>query len=333
MSQTEYSLNTLPWHLQAWQNLQLLQQKMPHALLLHGNAGCGKTLFARQFAQSLLCERRLDDGRACGACPSCTWFGQGNHPDFRCVRPENMEEEPEESASKEIKIDQIRQLADFMNLSTHRSGLRVVLLYPAETLNLNSANALLKTLEEPPPSTVFLLVSNSIDQLLPTILSRCRKFALGLPARAQALAWLSAQGIREAESWLAEQGGAPLTALEMAKQGKREELDLWLGHLAAPSLEGALKTAEKLQKTPVPQLLLWMQRWVYDLLALRISATIRYYPRYQKELSELASRVDLAQLLKLQQACKERSKIATHPLAPKLVIEDMLLEYGSICPR
>jgi hypothetical protein len=97
--------------------------------------------------------------------------------------------------SKEIKIEQIRALADFMNISTHRQGLRVVVLYPAEALNTPASNALLKTLEEPPPGTVFLLSSNSLDRLLPTILSRCRKFALPMPDEAQALAWLKEQGL------------------------------------------------------------------------------------------------------------------------------------------
>jgi DNA polymerase-3 subunit delta' len=95
--------------------------------------------------------------------------------------------------SKDIKIEQIRNLADFMNISTHRQGLRVVVLYPAEALNTPASNALLKTLEEPPPGTLFLLASNSLDRLLPTILSRCRKFALPMPSHEQALTWLKAQ--------------------------------------------------------------------------------------------------------------------------------------------
>ncbi|MBI3230254.1 MAG: DNA polymerase III subunit delta' [Burkholderiales bacterium] len=324
-------LTLLPWQHSAWQQIQVLRQNMPHALLFYGNPGIGKTRFIQVLAQALLCENGRSDGLACGSCPSCTWFLEGNHPDFRCVRPERMEPEPADDASKEIKIDQVRLLADFMNISTHRSGLRVVVLYPAETLNLASSNALLKTLEEPPPKTVFLLATNSIDQLLPTILSRCRKFALGMPGQAESLAWLSAQGVRDAANWLAEQGGAPLTAFEMAQVGKRDELDFWLQFLALPSLDGALKTAEKLQKTPVPQLLAWLQRWLYDVLSCRLASTIRYYPRYQKEIAALAARVDLGQLLAVQKSCKERAAIAEHPLAPKLFIEDMLLEYVTIC--
>ncbi len=164
--------SVLPWQQAAWQQMQQLRKNMPHALLFFGNPGIGKSLFAQQLAKALLCEKIQPDGYACDACPSCVWFAQENHPDFRCIRPENLEPEPADDASKEIKIDQIRALADFMNISTHRSGMRVVVLYPAETLNLASSNALLKTLEEPPPNTVFLVITHSLDKLLPTILSR-----------------------------------------------------------------------------------------------------------------------------------------------------------------
>src|SRR5665647_434797 len=217
-----------PWQAAAWQQLQVMRERLPHAILFHGEAGTGKADFIEAFAQSLLCENVQADGFACGACASCGWFSQHNHPDYRRVRPEALEDEPpadgEEGAdadggkkskstkapSKEIKIEQIRQLADFMNISTHRQGLRVVVLYPAEALNTPASNALLKTLEEPPPGTVFLLASNSLDRLLPTILSRCRKFALPMPDNAQAVSWLKEQGLADADSWLREQGGAPL---------------------------------------------------------------------------------------------------------------------------
>jgi DNA polymerase-3 subunit delta' len=193
-----------PWQESSWQQLQLLRQRMPHAILFHGAAGIGKADFIEQFAQGLLCEAVLPDGHACGVCASCGWFSQQNHPDYRRVRPEALEDEPPaegeegegeakktaksaKAPSKEIKIEQIRNLADFMNISTHRQGLRVVVLYPAEALNMPASNALLKTLEEPPPGTVFLLASNSLDRLLPTILSRCRKFAC--PCRPMPRRW------------------------------------------------------------------------------------------------------------------------------------------------
>jgi len=335
-----------PWQEAAWRRLQQLRERLPHAILFHGPTGIGKAAFAECFAQSLLCQSPDADGHACGDCDSCGWFSQYSHPDYRRVRPELLEDEgapdgdeggeekkggkASKAPSKDIKIDQVRALADFMNVSTHRQGMRVILLYPAEALNTAAANALLKTLEEPPPQTVFLLVSNSLDRLLPTILSRCRKFALAMPERGEALQWLSAQGVADAEVWLAEQGGAPLAAREMAEGGTREPIEEFLQALARPGVDGALKAAERLQKVPVPSLVACLQRWLYDMHALKLAGTIRYYPRYRKELTALAERASISALLPVLQRLNERRAIADHPLSARLFIEDMLLDYSSV---
>ena len=340
-----------PWQTPAWQQLQQLRERLPHAILFHGPEGIGKSVFAEYFAKALLCETPTVNGHPCGQCSSCGWFVQYSHPDYRRVRPEVLEDgegaESEEGGeatdgkktgkatkapSKEIKIDQIRALADFMNVSTHRQGMRVILLYPAEALNTAAANALLKTLEEPPPNTVFLLVSNSLDRLLPTILSRCRKFALVMPLQEEALAWLRQQGIGDGDVWLAEQGGAPLAAQALANSDVHETMDEFLRMLAKPGVDGALKTAEKLQKTPVGDLVAWLQRWLYDVFSLKLSGRIRYYPRYRKELEVLSQRAELGDLLRALKAVKDRRAIADHPLSARLFIEDMLLDYASVFP-
>jgi len=341
-AETAMNPDVYPWQQGAWSQVQLLRQRLPHAILFHGAAGIGKADFIEHFAQGLLCENVRADGHACGACPSCGWFVQGSHPDYRRVRPEAFEDEPGEGEegedkksktkpSKEIKIEQIRALADFMNISTHRQGLRVVVLYPAEALNMPASNALLKTLEEPPPGTVFLLASNSLDRLLPTILSRCRKFALPLPAHAEALAWLQAQGVADADSWLREQGGAPLSALAQSEVGNRDEIDALLQYLAHPGVEGALRTADKLQKVPLSSLVVWQQRWLYDVFSCKLTGNFRYYPRYGRELNGLAEKVHVSRLLAAIKGTAERRATADHPLSPKLFIEDMLLDYAACC--
>ncbi len=335
-----------PWQRAAWDQLQVMRARLPHAILFHGAAGIGKAQFIEHFAKSLLCESAGPGGHACGACASCGWFEQQNHPDYRRVRPEALEDEPagdgeeggeegkkaakSKTPSKDIKIEQIRALADFMNISTHRQGLRVVVLYPAENLNMPASNALLKTLEEPPPGTVFLVASNSLDRLLPTILSRCRKFALPLPPFDEALAWLKEQGVPDAESWLREQGGAPLAAQAQAEAGSREELDVFLQLLANPGVEAALRCADKVQKVPLALLVSWQQRWLYDMFSYKLSGTIRYYPRYRKELAALAGRVHVSRLMAAIKGANERRATADHPLSPKLFIEDMLLEYTKV---
>lgn len=339
------SNTVFPWLQDSWLQLQQLRARLPHAILFYGPEGIGKTDFVESFAQSLLCENVQPDGHACGACPSCGWFSQYNHPDYRRVRPEILdgddaaddgEGEEKKTAkasktpSKEIKIDQIRALSDFMNVSTHRSGMRVVVLYPAEALNTAAANSLLKTLEEPPPSTMFLLVSNRLDRLLPTILSRCRKFALALPSHDDGLAWLKQQSVKDADVWLSEQGGAPLAALNASQGDSRETMDEFLRSLSHPGIDVALKTAERLQKIPVVDLVGWQQRWLYDLFSLKSGGPIRYYPRYSKELGTLSGRIDTATIASALKAANDRRAIADHPLSARLFIEEMLIEYSTL---
>ena len=335
-----------PWQHDAWTQLQQMRQRLPHAILFQGPPGIGKLALAERFAQSLLCEALLPDGSACGACASCGWFVQYSHPDYRRIRPEALEDEPGETEageegeskkaaktrtpSKDIRIEQVRQLGDWINISTHRQGRRVVLLYPAEALNTASANSLLKTLEEPPEHTVFLLVAHAPDGLLPTIVSRCHRFSLGLPPQELALAWLKEQQVAEAESWLAEQGGAPLLARAMAQAESRETLEAFLNQLARPDAQGALKMAAQLQKESPVELVVWLQRWLSDLFSVKLTDRIRYYPRYRKQLSALAARTDAAALQRMAKSLNERRAVAEHPLAARLFIEDMLLDYSAL---
>ena len=336
-----------PWQQEDWGRLQRLRDRLPHAILFHGAQCIGKLGFAEQFAQSVLCESPLEGGYACSECASCGWFSQYGHPDYRRVRPEILdidsmqdEGESEEGAnkkstasktpSKEIRIEQVRSLAGFMNVSTHRSGLRVVLLYPAEALNSASANALLKTLEEPPPGTLFILVSHRPDRLLPTILSRCRKFHLSLPSAEDALAWLNDNEVSDPAQWLALHGGAPLAALMAAEDDSAGDRELLLGLLAKPDAAHILTVAERLQKTPIPLLVAWQQRWLYDLFSLKLSGRVRYYPQHQPRLKVIADRLSADRLQQALRDANNRRAVADHSLSARLFIEDMLLAYLSL---
>src|SRR5262249_37640554 len=137
---------TYPWHKSAFQSVLARRAQLPHALLLRGARGIGKLAFAEALAAALLCEKPVKDGTACRACASCGWLGQGSHPDFRRLEPESLakreEAEPapekKEKASTQISVDQARSLADFINVSSHRGGNKVVLIHPAESLNVNA---------------------------------------------------------------------------------------------------------------------------------------------------------------------------------------------------
>lgn len=334
------------WQKKDLEKLLARRAQLPHALLLFGQKGIGKADLASFFVQSLLCEAPQKNGEACGQCAACLWFVQGSHPDFRLIRPDALAEATDEAveiegentseasakdskkASKEIRIDQIRALADFINLGSHRSGLRVVLLYPAQALNLNAANALLKMLEEPPPHTLFVLVSDGLDGLLPTILSRCQKIAIAPPETELALAWLKEQRVESAASLLAEAGGAPLLALALSTQSELLQAQKSLFHgLAQPQQMDALQLADKLYKVPLPTTVDWVQRWLHDLVAVGAVDKVRYYPAQQPALSALAGRITTQTLLGFTHQVTQFAAIATHPLNPRVQLEALLLQY------
>jgi DNA polymerase-3 subunit delta' len=221
-----------PWQISPWKMLQSKRERMPHALLIHGPQGIGKLQLAERFAQSLLCESGDARGEPCGVCPGCRWFAADSHPDFRHVEPEALarqsaaadesdEPVPARGAkpSLEIKVDQVRALDDFLNLQSHRGGRRVALIHPAEAMNPNAANALLKGLEEPPGQAQFILVSHRPARLLATIRSRCVAVPVPMPDASTSLAWLESQGAADAASWLAFASGSPLRALQYQQAG------------------------------------------------------------------------------------------------------------------
>ncbi len=320
-----------------------MRQRMPHALLLHGRTGTGKVGFAQALAQALLCDTPSAEGVACNTCPSCGWFVQGNHPDFRLLDPEDAVEGEtdagagENSESESIKgakskkknlitVHQVRALGDFLGLSTHRQGYRIVLLHPAESLNPASANALLKMLEEPPPSTLFLLVSHQPQRLLPTIRSRCVKMAMPPPDRKTAENWLANQGVQDFSRQLAYSGGSPLTVMASDKEldARRQALFelLGQGRKMDPLVAAAVCAKEGMTEVVVA-----MQKWAYDLLALKLRGQVRYHQHLAVSMQDLAESVNLNSLLSFQRLLDEARRLAQHPLNAELQLEKLLIRF------
>ena len=197
-----------PWQTLPRQQIarQYRQDKLPHALLLCGQADLGKRGFASAMAQLLLCRAPVAE-KACGECPECALIGAGTHPDLRIVQPE--------APSKQIKIDQIRALIEWSGHTAQRNGLKIAIIHPAETMNNATSNALLKCLEEPAGSTLMMLVTRQPARLLPTIRSRCQRVNFALPSPELVLPWL-AERLPDNQNLallLNIAGGAPLAVL------------------------------------------------------------------------------------------------------------------------
>lgn len=340
----------LPWQLAVAKPWLADRERFAHAWLIHGVGGIGKEAFARAAAATLLCETPVD-GLACGICPACQWVSAGNHPDLRLIRPEVVAIAEGDAAagdaadaaqtgaakrapSKDIRIDQIRSLNGWFNVATHRGGWRVAVLYPAQALNVMAANALLKVLEEPPPSTVFLLVADATDRLLPTLVSRCRRLPLAAPAPAQALQWLSAQGVKDAAAWLAAAGGAPLAAQRLALARETpcpQWLTTLLEPLAARRAPDVGTIADLLDKVPAAEWIDILQRMYVDLSFCAAHQTVRYYPALAPLSKAVAAHADPARLAEAARWMTQQRALASHPLSAKLFAHASLARVVSAC--
>ena len=328
-------MNYFSWHQTHYQQLAQRAGRLPHALLFKGAAGIGKRAFAAALARGVLCEKPAAPLAACGACEACHWMETGNHPDFRLLQPEAAEavDEDAESADKkkkkDISVAQIRALAEFINVSAHRGGAKVVVIQPAETMNVNAANALLKSLEEPPPETFFLLVTDRPHLLPATIRSRCEQLALSPPTPQQAATWLKQSGASRPELALAQAGGAPLLAAELDNEEYWTSRKQFLDGLTSRAFD-PLALADKFAAHPVPQLINWLQRWTYDLASLGFRQRLRYNPDFTEALTLAASRADGLEILRFHRELVRFQRIVNHPLNARLLIEDLMLRYGQL---
>jgi DNA polymerase-3 subunit delta' len=346
-------IRNLPWFAPAWAGLQALRARDHHAVLLFGPAGIGKKGLALDLAASVLCETPTPEGRACGRCQGCVLFASLNHPDLRVVVPDSLawlrpvaldEETGEEDdagdderrsgrVSREIKIEAVRAIAALVEVSTHRAGMRVVLLSPAEALNPPAANALLKMLEEPPPRTLFVLTSDHIDDVLPTIRSRCVLVRVAPPPTDVGTAWLREAGVKDPADLLAAAGGAPLQVLERIEDEaslSRETAEHLLSALAQGARLDVVDVGGRLPRAPaVGEMIDLFQRWAWDLLTLRLGGAVRYHRKQREILARLAAGVTPGRLLAWIDTLQEARETADHPLNQRMVIEALLVDYVS----
>ncbi len=328
----------LPWH-RPWA-IEVLagRARWPPALLLHGPRGIGKHALALNFAQALVCESPRDDGLACGACPGCRYAIAGQHPDLLRLELATIDEESGELAAVDtIAIDRVRALIDFVQLTSHRQRAKVAVIAPAERMNVAAANALLKTLEEPPAGTFLLLVSDQPSRLPATILSRCRRLAAPLPTADEARAWLEAQGVAEPDLVLAEAAGAPLVALLNADPALQAERRAWIAALGDPDRLSVPMLGARVEmggrderKTRLAHAIDWMIAWTADLARVAAGSTPRQNPDAVRPLAALAERVAPTALFRYHRSLIEQRALAAHPLSPRLVAEAALIDYRGL---
>jgi DNA polymerase-3 subunit delta' len=314
------------WQMAQWQDVQkqIRAERLPHALLLSGPSAIGKLRFAQALAAYLLCESP-GELAACGQCRSCHFQSDASHPDFREICPEE--------GKRQIGVDQVRSLQHFSAQHAHRSGGRkLVLIHPAEAMNANTANALLKTLEEPASGTLLILVSHSSSQLLATIRSRCLQLSFGIPSPELTEPWLRdyVGDQAMAQRLLAEAGGRPLAARQVFDDdglASRERFDKGLMALV-DGQRSPLQFAEEMLDADILQVLDW---WVARLLSLsryQLAGQALTAVSWQRFKSLPTKSV----IGSLERALKLRSSFSRGvALNKRLILEGVFLEWAQLC--
>lgn len=320
--------------------------RLHHALLIHGPRGVGKALLAEHLIRGLLCKQPDAQGHACGQCAPCKLYLVGNHPDARLVEPEIehrqyapyvnaiAQDDPDRKADSPrkqrlISIGQIRQLNDFLVTKSQFGGWRIGVIAPAEAMNVNAANSLLKTLEEPGGNTLLMLLSERPSALPATVRSRCRSLPVAAPAHAEARAWLKALHPEEdVDQALALAGGAPLAAAMMLDDGR-----LNLHGQALTELEQLLRgriepiaLAERWSKTGAHIYVGFMQSWLVDMIRMR-SGGIGAANGFATRLQALAQGLDLRDLYQRLDAVSEARRLLDRSISLQALLEDLLLAW------
>lgn len=318
-----------PWQLDIWELLlrQSHAKRLPHALLIQGEPATGKRHFANALAQKLLCTG--NEEFACGECKNCQLFLAGTHPDFVDVRLEEK--------SKQIKVDQIRSAIDFIAKTSQQGGMKIVVIEPAEQMNINAANSLLKCLEEPAGDSLIILLSHAPNRLLPTIRSRCRNIVICKPAVQQAEKWLSTfiHNEEHRHSLMMLANNNPLLALRYADMDMMDIYKDTISQLAALQTggESLVKQAEKIDKGGdilqwlfIQQKILWLliqQGFKIGDLSrpdLQILSSLVQKPHFQKRGYRL--------LEEIQQAINEVQGV-TNPNT-LLLVESLLVRWQAL---
>ncbi len=319
---------TPPWI--AAQLRQLLAQR-GHAWLLQGPSGLGQYKLALGLAQAWLCDRPTPQG-ACGRCESCHQVEVRAHTDLAVLMPETVMldlgwplgekaqadiDDKKRKPSKEIRVEAMRDALEFAQRTSGRGRGKVVLVHPAERMNQVTANALLKTLEEPPGDMRFVLASEAAHQLLPTIRSRCQAHTLAWPQPQEAEAWLREEGVPgpAATVLLRAAGGRPEDALRLHQAGlDARAWSQWPKALVRGDM-GAVA-----DWTPA-QLVEALQKLCHDLLAARNGAAPRFF-----DAADLPAPASVAALTRWWRSLAETSRTVEHPFNAGLMLEDLVAQ-------
>lgn len=330
LPEVSFPAHPYPWQLQEWQQLhqQIQANKLPHAIMFAGAKGIGKRHLAQAMAQLLLCLSPIE-GTPCGKCRGCQLNRANNHPDFILVEPEE--------GSKGIKVDQVRALIDDLSKTAQQGGYKVVILEPAEAMNTNAANALLKSLEEPAAKTLLMLVCHTPSAVLPTIRSRCQLRLLPVPHAEQVIHWLKplmAGSSVPVEKLMEASGGAPLTALSFLEGDALERRDNWLLNVIRMSggQVSAIEVAALWQKDDVTAIIEWFLSWLHALMRWQQGIETVLIQQLPQDMRDRLATIpaDLLHRFVEKVLVSKRLLLSSANPNKQLLLEELLLDWSAL---
>ena len=320
--------NILPWQISAWSTMQaaIQQNRLPHALLMTGAKGIGEQSFATQLARKLLCNN-TNSIEACGQCNSCHLFDSETHPDYYIIAPEDE--------GKAIKVDRIREMIEKNSLTPHISSFKVHLIIDADKMNIAASNSLLKTLEEPTPNTIIVLISSKPELLSATIRSRCQNLAFSIPDEQSSIDWLKHQSVKaEPQLLLSLTQGAPLEALKIDGSEivqLRDTAFIEFGRVVFGKND-PVKIAAIWQKQDTKIILKWMTIWVIDLIRLKYNKSEPLINNHDqlKGLLKISSAFTEEQLFINYQQQLKASYLVETQVNKLLLLESLLIPWVAV---
>ena len=315
--------NILPWHEPLWQQILSRKSNLPHALLLYGPKGMGKSIFAQYLTETLLCDQK----QACGNCKSCKLLMANTHPDLMTIQPADV--------GKQISVDQIRSTIQFCSLTAKYGHYQIVIINPAEAMNRNAANSLLKLLEEPPSDTIIILISHNPMILTATIRSRCQKLDFSRPDKNLTYNWLCEHLTNQKHIYLLLNlsAQAPLAAVELAdNMDKRQEL---FNSLVTLPSNNPIKIAANWAKMEIALVLKWLLSWTTDVIRYSITGQTQLLVNQDQieSLQKFSNNLNLQHLFKLLDLQQEAYQLINSNIKPQGLLESIAIAWVELKRR
>jgi DNA polymerase-3 subunit delta' len=318
-------MNIYPWHLKSWTEIFSNKIKMPHAYIFYGAQTPEINKFADEVVKTILCSMPTKENFACGECQDCLWC-EKSHPDVN--RVVNTSEE-KNLKTDILKVANVREAKEFLQTTSHQAnGKKIVTIYGADRLNLQASNAILKIVEEPPADCLVIFTVNNLNDLLPTIISRCRLISLSKPSNEDAKSFLKQTNNSDLINSLNLYNNSPLELI--SEKEMLSDIDTILNELKKGNEIDLMNINNLWLSNGLAWIINLLQKWSYEILLYKLSEEHNYFPGNTKVVHKLALNADLSKLLTFQKSLNTVKSYAQTSANKEINLNSVMIEYKKI---